>query len=224
VKLEFKDLAAHAALPLVRDGGFKTAGRRQYARDDGLLHRHLWFAPSSSLPGSFGFEVYLDLGLNGLSVFTRRVYTWVIRCHGNNLRDQSLPLIPFELTGEVEHDLQVRDAVAAICAFGYEHFLLRHKNAEELYAWIRAEALRSTEKPRPPGDLLWYSLSPANTIPALQLASVYAAFLGRAEESAELENAMTQYAMTNRMEDYMPRCRAEIMQARAQIAASHDHG
>lgn len=217
MSVQFRDLIAAASSSLARDHGFRAHGGRSFTREDELI-RSARFAPGASLAGSFQFEVVCDLGISGLSSISSKSSEWMVRCSVSHVpRDDGLPRSGFELTGAPEDEVVVQD-VAKICKVVFDRFLLRHETADDMFLWVRDNALQFLDSPQVDNDFKRFRLSPWNIVPRLELAGVYAAYLGRSEDAERLRDAAIQYARTHGLRYAIPTVSANIAAA-AQVAA-----
>jgi hypothetical protein len=78
-----------------------------------------------------------------------------------------------------EYDLEVRKHSRDVCEQSAGEFLLRYWTAEELCLWVCDCALDIVRDPRSSNDFRRLRLQPFNVVGPLELARVYAAYLGR---------------------------------------------
>jgi hypothetical protein len=209
MSIQFKDVVASASASLTRDHGFQANGR-MFTREDDELIRSVRFAPGSSTARSFRFEVICNLGISGVSSVSPKSAEWVVSCNLSHVpASGDLPKTWFELTKGPGDDAVERN-VTLICAHVFDNFLLMHESAEGMFLWVRDNALEFLGDPQADNDFKRLRLWPWNVMPRLELAGVYAAYLGRKEDAEYLESVATGYAKTHGMRHAIPVMHANI--------------
>jgi len=207
-------------LDFLADQGFRRAGGA-WRREDALL-RGVTVSQHQSLDDAVSFFVTFDLGIPGLSVLGARTSQHVVRCAGDGFARAVLGLTDsFELhkTGGDEELLAgVRRTAEAVC----DQFLLRYSNEQELFEMVYTAAKEFLSRGLASSDeITRLQLSPWNVMKRLELAGVFAAFLGRRAEAAEVVRlAQAHAAGRNAGLDYLlPELVANVDSA----AALRDH-
>jgi hypothetical protein len=131
-----KQLADNVASVLGAEHGFtRSRGGTRFTRQDHLV-RSVWLSPMSfARPGSYCLDVLFDLGIPGISTFSPRVQTWIVRARGADIRTDRRG--HFELAGQ-PGDLETEGAALATLVLGPSDFLLAHTTAQELYEMVAA--------------------------------------------------------------------------------------
>lgn len=213
MSVQFKDVIAAATASLTHDHGFQVNGR-MFTREDDLI-RSVLFAPGSSTAGNFRFEVICDLGISGLSSVSPKSSERIVRCNVSHVPlGGDLPETRFELTKTREDEI-VKYNVSVICAYVFDDFLLRRQSAEEMFMWVRDNALEFLADPQASNDFERFRLWPWNAKGRLELAGIYAAYLGRGEDAEFLKDAAIEYAKTHGMRYAIPDISANIAAAAA---------
>jgi hypothetical protein len=202
---------------LVEEHGFKVS-RRQCIRMDGLT-RIVEFSPLFATPDAYRFEVSLDLGIPGLSE-PRPVKgdRWLVRANAH-LASRAKSVYPkpeFVLRAD-ESGIPTAPGVEVVVRRLSEDFLLRYRDPEDLYRMVCKSALRFSRNPNDTDDeFADLQLDPWNTVPRLELAAVYAAFLGFDEDAGRLLREARDSAEAHRLDfDYaITRMEANVESAR----------
>ena len=182
MKIEFRALVDELGEQLVNEHRFQRTGYR-FIRDDGVM-RSAWFKRGTSTRGEFHFDILFDLGLSGLSTFSSEAQAWVVRADASGMR--SAPgqrRLKLRLTGD---DEQLASGLRQLCSVIYDDFLLRHDTSEDLYRWVRQSAISFSADHTVQDDFARFELQPWNAVVRLELAAVYAAYLGDLDDATQL--------------------------------------
>lgn len=137
-RVELKDIVGDAEDLLVRQHGFTRSGRRFLS--EGELIRSVWFTPV----GGGRFEIQFDLGIAGISAFSSKSQTWIVRCSGSRFRPKDVPARAWLTLTKGAYDEEVRKHAWQICECITGEFLLKYRNASPFPLRIRWSLLRST--------------------------------------------------------------------------------
>lgn len=205
--VELKDIVGDAADLLVQGHGFTRAGRR-FVREDELI-RGVSFVPV----GLGRFEIEFSLGISGISVVLPKNEKWVVSCSASQLRPKEVPASAWLKLTKGAYDEEVRNHARRVCEWATDEFLLKYRSADELYVWVRANALELFQDPRADNEFRRLKLQPFNVVGPLELAGVYAAHLGKAGDAIMLQNAAVEFASTHNIGYAIPRVIANIADA-----------
>jgi hypothetical protein len=205
--VELKDIVADAADLLVQGHGFSRAGRR-FVREDELI-RSASLAPV----GQGRFEIVFCLGISGISVVLPKNEKWVVSCLASQLRPKDVPARAWLTLTKGAFDEEVRNQARRVCQRIVDEFLLKYRSADELYLWVRANALELFRDPRADNEFRRLKLQPFNVVGPLELAGVYAAYLGKADDAIMLQNAAIEFASAHGIDYAIPRVIANIADA-----------
>lgn len=201
---------------LAKEAGFAARGSLLVKEDSLLRIIQVDMLQNSSTAESVKFDLLFDLGIPGISVYTPRSRKWVVRCYGSTRAGEVREPDDFVLTGGPADESVRRTAVSRtrqVC----DEFLMRFENGTALYHFVRDSALKFlAEGMELHDDYMRLQLSPWNALPRLELAGVYAAFLGLDEEADSIQEAAERFATgKNKDLDYLlPDLRKNISEAR----------
>ncbi len=204
--VELRDLVADAAKLFVQNHGFTRTGRN-FVRQDELV-RVVRFRPV----GLGGFDIVFNLGIAGISEVLPKTDRWVVSCSAINLRPEGVPAVAWLRLTKGAYDEEVREHTKRVCESMADGFLLKFRDADEFYIWVRDSALELFRDPRADNEFRRLKLQPFNVVGPLELAGVYAAHLGKADDALMLQNAAIEFA-TARGIDWVPRIIANITAA-----------
>ena len=139
-----KQLADKAAAVLCAGHGFtrSRAGTR-FVSESPLL-RSVWLHPKSFAgPESYGFDVLFDLGIPGLSTFSPRAQTWIVRASSSDMRTDGRG--HFELTGAADSDRAEEEIALETLKSGLQQFLQIYATPHDLYAMVATNAVAFLE-------------------------------------------------------------------------------
>lgn len=200
-----------------KDAGFTVRGSLLVKEDSLIRTMQLDVLQNASTPERTRFDLLFDVGLPGMSAFTARSRKWVLRCYGSKIPgNPEAADEDFVLTGE-STDTQVRQVAMSRARQACEEFLMRFQDDRSLYLFVRDNALRfATEGVEPHDDYRRLQLYPWNALARLELAGVYASFLGLEKEADSLQEAAERFVTEkNKNLDYLlPQLRANIADAR----------
>lgn len=201
-----------------KDAGFTVRGSLLVKEDSLIRTMQLDVLQNASTPERTRFDLLFDVGIPGISAFTARSRKWVLRCYGSKIPgNPEATDEDFVLTGE-SADTQVRQVAMSRARQACEEFLMRFEDDRSLCLFVRDNALRfATEGVEPHDDYRRLQLYPWNALARLELAGVYAAFLGRETDADSLQEAAERFVTgKNRNLDYLlPDLRANIAEARS---------
>jgi hypothetical protein len=165
-------------------------------------------------PAGLGkFEILFDLGISGISTFSTKAQTWVVRCSARNFRPKGVPVQAWLILTKGAYDETVRSHAREVCESLTDDFLLKYETAEEFYQWVRENALQLLNDPRADTDFRTMRLQPFNVVGPLELAGVYAAFLGKNADAEMLRQAAIEFAAAHGMEYAIMRVSGSISTA-----------
>jgi hypothetical protein len=205
--VELNDIVADAANLLVQGHGFTRAGRR-FVREDELI-RSVSFMPV----GLGRFEIVFSLGIPGISVAVPKNERWVVSCLASQLRPKEVPARAWLTLTKGAYDEEVKKHARRVCECVLDEFLLKYRTVDEFYLWIRANALELFHDPRADNEYRRLKLQPFNVVGPLELAGVYAAHLGKPDDSMLLQNAAIEFASAHGIDYAVPRIIANIADA-----------
>jgi hypothetical protein len=213
-RVELKDLVADASDLLVRGHGFTRTGRK-FIREDELV-RSAWFIPTG-----FGrFDLLFDLGIVGISVILPEKSArpasserWVVRLNAMNLRPKDVPAMAWLTLTKGQYDREVRKQTRHICERVTDEFLLKYSTVEEFYMWVRGSALEILRNPNADNEWRQLKLWPSNSTMLLELAGVYAAYLGKSDDENMLQQTALDDAIAVGVDYAVPRIIASIADA-----------
>jgi hypothetical protein len=201
VKANLVRLAKSAAEFLVEEHGFVLANARFTKVDQ--LARSVWFWPTRSAAADvYSFDVLMDVGIPELSPITSKAQEWVVRasCEKAYLRLWEPPQLNFQFQGG-NYDSALEAAVLAVLRRICDDFFLRLDSRQQLFDFVERNAREFFELGMAAdNEFKRYDLNPWNVVPRLQLAAVYAAFLGRTAAAAELSAHAIVYAEKHRID------------------------
>lgn len=202
---------------LAKEAGFAARGSLLVKEDSLLRIMQVDVLQNASSPGHIRFDLLFDIGIPGLSTFTPRSRKWVLRCYGSKLPDAEGEVGgDFVLTGEPADD-SVRRSATSRTRQACEEFLMRFEDRNSLYRFVRDSALQFlVDGMELQDDFKRLQLHPWNALARLELAGVYASFLGLEKEADSIQEAAERFATgKNKDLDYLlPRIRENISEAR----------
>jgi hypothetical protein len=205
--VQLKDLVADAADLLVKGHGFTRAGRN-FIREDELV-RGLRFRTGVS--GSF--EILFDLGITGISQIGPKTDKWTVGGSASQLRPKEIPARAWMRLTEGAYDEEVRKAVHHVCERIAVDFLLKYRSGEEFFLWVRETALELFESPEAENEFRRLKLHPLTPTRLLELAGVYAAYLGKSDDASILREAAIEFASSHGIDYAIPDIIANIADA-----------
>jgi hypothetical protein len=209
---------------LAKEAGFATRGSLLVKEDSLLRIIQIDVLQNSITSESVKFDLLFDLGIPGITLYTPRSRKWVVRCYGSTLAGEVREPDDFLLTGGPADESVRRTAVSRtrqVC----DEFLMRFEDDNSLYRFVRDSTLKFlAEGTELHDDYRRLDLFPWNAMPRLELAGVYAAFLGLDEEADSIQEAAERFATgKNKDLDYLlPEIRQNISEARR--SARQDSG
>lgn len=183
--------------------GFKGRGSLLVKRD--ALNRGIQLDLLNSKPGAASFDLLFDLGIPGLEGFAAKGRKWVVRASGRSFPLDEAPLsTEFEITGTADDEKVIANAsicVRRACA----QFLLKIKDPDDLFRFVKDSAFSFVEHGPELHDDFWrMHLWPWNAMARLELAGVYAVFLGFGEEAELVKSTAVEFATGRRKNlDYL---------------------
>jgi hypothetical protein len=111
------------------------------------------------------------------------------------------------------YDEEVKKQARRVCECMVDEFLLKYRTVDEFYLWVRTNALKLFHDPRADNEYRRLKIQPFNVVGPLELAGVYAAYLGRTDDSIVLQNSAIEFVTTHDMEYAIPRIIANIAEA-----------
>jgi hypothetical protein len=197
---------------LIEEHGFAVSKRR-YTRLDELL-RSVWFVPLFATKELYRFDVLFDLGIPGISRFSPREQEWIVRAHAQqvSLWEPTYPRVKF-VTPPIGGGL-VDPAVDEVVQRLAVEFLLRYRTPTELYTLVRNDALAfAVHGMGVDNEFKRLKLDPWNAIVRLELAAVYAAFLGFKDDLVAILAQARDTAERDRVGYAIPRIEAGVESA-----------
>ncbi|HET6531341.1 MAG TPA: hypothetical protein VFH03_12140 [Actinoplanes sp.] len=189
---------------LREEHGFSYAKRR-FTRTDELI-RSAWFMPLNATADRYLFDVVFDLGIPGVSAFGPKAQRHVVRAHAQ-LTSQSSPDYPtptFVLRAG-DDGRPVAPGVDEVVRQLTDDFLLRYPGPVALYEMVRDSGMiAARDGLTADTEFSRLRLDPFNVIKRLELAAVYAAYLGRDDEVRAILEAARQHATSHRVEYMIP--------------------
>jgi hypothetical protein len=165
-------------------------------------------------------DILFDLGIPGLSTFSSKTQGWVVRGYGSRihrcLEGRSIKL-RFESGSPPE---PVFDAINSLVDRAGREFLLRYEEPEQLYAMVRDSALTSLRDRSAPNEMNRLDLEPSNVVGQLEIAAVYAAFLGLVGEAEDLSGEAIHVAGKIGVDYAIPTIRENVLRATERHAQS----
>jgi hypothetical protein len=202
---------------LAKEAGFTVRGSLLVKEDSLIRTMQVDVLQNASTPERTRFDLLFDIGIPGISAFTARSRKWVLRCYGSKIPKQDeAGGADFILTGE-STDAHVRQVAVSRAEQAYKEFLMRFEDGHSLYRFVRDSALQFLAEGMDLHDDYWrLQLHPWNALPRLELAGVYAAFLGLEEDADSIQEAAERFTTgKNKNLDYLlPDLRANIAEAR----------
>jgi hypothetical protein len=217
---DFDAYVEAAARFLVEEHNF-VLSQRVCTRSDALM-RSVRFDLLSVTPTSYRFDIHFDLGIPGVTEFGTKKQLWIVRAYAQ-LASREEPSYPkpklILIKGEaVEPAAHRFDELIKRLT---EDFLLRYSDPDLLYQMVRNSALEFTRRGMSVHDeFRRLHLEPWNVIVRLELAAVYAAFLGREADVNRILRLANEYAPKYRVEHAIPRLEANVEAARRKQGAS----
>lgn len=203
-------------LGFLGDLGFRRKGG-VLLRTDRLL-RAVTVSQHQDTGDAVSFFVTFDLGISGISELGGRRARNVVRCAGDHFARAELGFTgSFVLQkggGNGEVLAIIDDTARAVCG----QFLLKYPDEQALFAMVYRGATEFLDKGLASTDeITRLKLEPWNVIGRLKLAGVFAAFLGRKAEAAEVVRFAQDYCTgRNASLDYLlPSFIADIGSAEA---------
>ncbi|WP_125937892.1 hypothetical protein [Streptomyces sp. WAC 06738] len=198
---EFKQLIVGAVDPLKREHGFHVKGRVAI-RMDRLLRGVVFHPEKTATRGAYRFDVTLNLGLPGLSSVSASRREFIVAASlGKLYRLRNPGKGRFELRGDGS-DFEVGSVVRSLLSDLCSEFLLAISGPGELLNLLENEA-----------EFERLDLWPWNSLPRLELASVYSAFLGLEEQKNQFAERAISYAREAGMEYAVARIMANVQKA-----------
>jgi hypothetical protein len=210
--LALRGLVADAADLLVHRLGFTRDGRMFLRKDE--LVRGVFFRPG--IQGRFGIE--FRLGIADISETSPGVERWVMLCSASQLRPDDVPAVAWLRLTKGAYDAEVRKASAAVCTRVAKEFLVKHETRHELYHWVHSSALQLLKDPRAENEYRRLKLDPHNLTRLLELAAVFAAYLGLSSDAGMLTQVATEYAAEHGVDYVIPGIITNV------VAAGKRHG
>jgi hypothetical protein len=205
--VELKDIVADAANLLVQGEGFTRTGRR-FVREDELIRS------ASFMPVGLGrFEIVFGLGISGISVAMPKNEKWMVSCLASQFRPKEVPARAWLTLTKGAYDEEVKKHARRVCECVVDEFLSKYRTVDEFYLWVRASALELFHDPRADNEYRRLKLQPFNIVGPLELAGVYAAYLGKADDSIMLQNSAIEFASSHGIDYAIPRVIANIADA-----------
>jgi hypothetical protein len=199
---------------LREEHGFSHAKRR-YTRTDELI-RSVWFMPLNATADRYLFDVVFDLGIPGVSAFGPKAQRHVVRAHAQQTSraNPDYPTPTFALRAG-DDGRPVAPGVDEVVRTLADDFLLRYPDPVSLYDMVRDSGMiAARDGLTADTEFTRLNLDPFNVIKRLELAAVYAAFLGRDDEvSATLEVAR-RHAAPHRVEYMIPIIESGVEEAK----------
>ena len=214
-----KRLADRAAGILCAEHGFtRSRGGTRFVSETPLLRSVRLDPMPFAVPGSYCFDVLFDLGIPGLSTFSPRAQTWVVRACGSKVRSGRGG--HFELTGG-DGDLAEEELALETIMSGLAEYLQACATPRDLYAMVEANAVAFLEQGmQADNEFKRLRLEPWNAVPRLELAAVYGAFLGEDAAADRLAGLAVERAALKGIDYTVERARESIRFARARRAAA----
>jgi hypothetical protein len=215
--MQVRDLGRYAEEAggfLRAEHGFSYAGRR-YTRADGLI-RSAWFMPLNATADRYIFDVVFDLGIPGVSAFGPKVQRHVVRAHAQQAsRARPDHPAPTFVLRAGEDGRPVAPGVDQVVRTLADDFLLRYSDPAGLYEMVRDSGLiAARDGLTADTEFTRLNLDPFNVIKRLELAAVYAAFLGRDDEVGAMLEVARRHAGSNRVEYMIPIIESGIEEAK----------
>jgi hypothetical protein len=192
-------------------GGFLRAehgfsyGKRRFTRTDELI-RSAWFMPLNATADRYIFDVVFDLGIPGVSTFGPKVQRHVVRAHAQQASraNPDYPVPTFVLRAG-DDGRPVAPGVDEVVRRLADDFLLRYRDPIALYEMVRDSGMIAARDDQAADtEFSRLRLDPFNVIKRLELAAVYAAYLGRDDEVRAILEAARQHATSHRVEYMIP--------------------
>jgi hypothetical protein len=214
-----KRLADKTGAILCGEHGFTRSRTGTRFVSESPLLRSIWLRPMSfARPGSYCFDVLFDLGIPGLSALSSRAQTWVVRASGSGIRSDRRG--HFELTG-ADSDLAEEDSALETLTSGLRQFLQICATPQDLYAMVETNAVTFLERGmQADNEFKRLRLQPWNVVPRLELAAVYAAFLGDDTSADRLIAFALKHAALRRIDYTVERARESIQFAQTRRSGS----
>jgi hypothetical protein len=211
MKRNLDQLSTAAAGLLVDEFGF-SRNKLRFIREDSLA-RSAWFVPGKhASKATYNFELILDLGLPGLSAITSAAQPWVVRASAEKVyrKRTPAPRVKFAFRDGI-YGNEIESVVLEMLRVVADEFFLKLRSPDDLYEFIRSNSLDFLrEGMAAENEFKKLDLMPWNVLPRMQLAAVYAAYLGRSDDALELEQELAEYAAKNRLEYLMAGVRESI--------------
>lgn len=214
MKANLTRLVGQAKNYLLAQHGF-TLRNSRFTREDQLV-RSVWFWPAKNATAqSYGFDVLLDLGIPLLSPLSDKAQEWVVRasCDKMHRKLTVAPRVKFAFQ-HGDYDSGVEEVVLTTLRVMCDEFFLKLQTAEDLYRFVKRNAEEFGQFGMgAENEFKRFDLMPWNAVPRLELAAVYAAFLGRVDESQALRAEAVAYAEKNGIDYMIPTISANIERA-----------
>jgi hypothetical protein len=194
---------------LVKEFGFAKSGHF-FLRTDDLLRSAVVTRSKTSIPGSYRFDVSLNLGIIGLSSSSARSSEWVVAASLDKInRMRRGTTRRFEITGILDQDsrveLELADVLSSVC----DEFLLGVDGPAELVDLV-LNGQREFSR---------LDLWPWNELGRLELACVYLEFMGERRAVDQLQEKAIQMASANGVDYFPDKLRKNILMASGKRAS-----
>jgi hypothetical protein len=196
--------------------GFTVRGSLAMREDSLIRAIQVDMMQNISPPGTASFDLLFDLGIPGISVFAPCAREWVVRCHGRKFPLGDGPAKEsFALTGGPGDEKVIENSISCLREACSE-FLLRYEDCYALYRFVRDSAIGFADLGMElRDDYRRLSLEPWNALRRLELAGIYAAFLGLHDEADSIETIVERLATVKRgLDIYLPQIHENIAAAR----------
>ncbi len=169
---------------LVKDGFRRKGGSLR--REDRLL-RAVTVSPHQNTGDAVSFFVNFDLGIPGISELDGRRARYVVRCSGDSFARAELGFSgSFELCAAADNEpvlAVVHQTARALC----EQFLLKYTDEDMLFEMVYHAAVEFlSHGPASTDEMTRLKAFPWNVMGRLELAGVFAAYLGRHAQADEV--------------------------------------
>lgn len=191
-------------------------GRGSFFLKQDALVRAIQIATMQKGSGFASFDLLFDLGIPGISNFTPKAREWGVRCYGKNVPlDSNLGVLRFSLVGD-SGDEAVVEAASSCLQRACDNFLMLYENPGALYRFVSESALQFVDLGMELDDeFRRLRLEPWNVMKRLELAGVYASFLGLRDDANSVEAAARRYVESNKDLQYLlPEIQGSITAAR----------
>ncbi|WP_157734892.1 hypothetical protein [Pseudofrankia inefficax] len=189
---------------LVKECEFTKKGNLFLRRDSGLLRTAVVSRSKWSHPGSFGFDVSLNLGIAGLSSSSAARSEWVVSASLNKIhRMRTKSTVGLEISGDPDEDAGTCSELSDVLRSVSSEFLLRSSGPADLIDLVCNGV----------ADFKRLDLWPWNELPRLELACVYLEFIGETQAAAELQTKAGEVAASSGVDYFPSRLQKNIIKA-----------